>query len=289
MLNLLLRANDRWVPREHRARLREMYEATEYRWTRLRTGRDVFSAIEIETNTGCNRKCRICPRHKHEREAGFMADDLYRNLLDQLAEIDFRGRFSPVFYNEPLLDDRLIRLMAEAKAKLPRAQIVLFTNGSLLTSENLEALADAGVGTFIVSLYERNLRADERPATAAIRGASARTRRKVRYRVLGEEDYLSTSGGLVPVRNAVTKSRCLQASLACVVDYRGNVVLCCNDYYTEHVFGNVATQNILDIWGQPRFQQLRKELRDGRFELDICKACASGTLQAPSTQAPQPG
>lgn len=279
MLNLLFFVNDRLVPKQHRAGLREVYDRGEYYWSRVTRRRDVFTQIEIETNTNCNRKCRICPRHKHEREVGLMPEALYSRILDQLVEIDFRGRVSPVFYNEPLMDPRLARLMNEAKTKLPKSTIVVFTNGSLLTKENIEELVESGVDTLLVSQYTQNLRADEKSYVAATDGLDPKYKRHIRYRVLGDEDWLSTSGGLVPVEKPVTKSRCMQASLSCVVDFRGNVVLCCNDYYGEHTFGNVNDEHLLDIWNKPAFKKLRRELRHGDFQLEICKACASGTLQ----------
>jgi radical SAM protein with 4Fe4S-binding SPASM domain len=278
LLNLLMTAHDRFVPPERRAQLREGFDTADYYWSRVRLGRDRFTQVEVETNTGCNRKCRICPRHKHEREAGFMEDGLYRTLLEQLGSIGFSGRFSPVFYNEPLLDPRLTRLMREARQYLPKSTIVLFTNGSLLTTENMTELAEAGVDSFIVSQYTGNLKADEAGFLEAQAALSPKVKRRIRYRTLGDEDPLSTSGGLVPVRHPVTKSKCMQASLNCVVDFRGDVVLCCNDYYGEHTFGNVGREHIVDIWNKPGFRKLRQRLRGGHFDLEICKACASGTL-----------
>lgn len=280
MLNVLFKINDKLVPKQHRAGLRDVYDRGDYYLSRLRQRRDIFTQVEIETNTNCNRKCRICPRHKHEREVGFMPDALYSHLLDQLASIDFRGRLSPVFYNEPLMDPRLARLMKEAKEKLPRTNIVLFTNGSLLTKENIEELVDAGVDTLLVSQYEGNLRADEETYLDAARDVSPRAKKAIRYRTLGDEDFLSSSGGLVRVKKPVTKSRCMQASLACVVDFRGDVVLCCNDYNGNHVFGNVGKEHILDIWNKPAFKELRKQLRHGDFQLEICKTCAAGGVPA---------
>ncbi len=280
MLNVLFKINDKLVPKQHRAGLRDVYDRGDYYWSRLTQRRDIFTQVEIETNTNCNRKCRICPRHKHEREIGFMPDALYSHLLDQLASIGFRGRLSPVFYNEPLMDPRIFRLMKEAKEKLPRTNIVLFTNGSLLTKENIEELVEAGVDTLLVSQYEGNLRADEETYVDAARDVSPRARKTIRYRTLGDEDFLSSSGGLVRVKKPVTKSRCMQASLSCVVDFRGDVVLCCNDYNGNHVFGNVGKEHILDIWNKPEFKKLRKQLRHGDFQLDICKTCAAGGVPA---------
>lgn len=280
MLNQLLHVHDHHVPVAWRADLRAAFERSEYYWARVSRRRDLFTHVEIETNTGCNRKCRICPRSAYEREAGWMSDELYTRILGQLADMGFRGRLSPVFYNEPLLDPRLPRLMREARAALPRSTLVVFTNGSLLTRENVRELLDAGVDTLLVSQYEGNLRADEASYAEATAGLSPAERRRIRYRTLGDDDPLSTSGGLIAVRKPVTRSRCMQASSSCVIDYQGNVVLCCNDYEVEHTFGNVGETPLLDIWNQPRFKTLRRELRHGRFELDICKSCAAGTLAA---------
>jgi radical SAM protein with 4Fe4S-binding SPASM domain len=279
VLNYLFAVHD-LIPKEHRTGVRQAFERVSYYGARVRSGRDVFTEIEIETNTNCNRKCRICPRQKHEREVGFMPADLYSHLLDQLASMKFRGRFSPVFYNEPLMDTRLAGLMREAKTKLPKTNIVVFTNGSLLTQENIEALVAAGVDTLLVSQYEGNLRADEEPYLDAVKHLSEDVRRKIRYRTLGDEDFLSSSGGLVRVKKPVTKTRCIQASQSCVVDFRGDVVLCCNDYYGKHTFGNVRDEHILDIWNKPHFVKLRKELRHGDFQLEICKTCAAGGAPA---------
>lgn len=284
MLNVLLFVNDRLVPKAARAHLREVYDRADYYGSRLRLGRDIFTQIEIETNTDCNRKCRICPRHKNEREVGVMPAELFEALLGQLQDIDFRGRVSPVFYNEPLLDDRLVTLMRATRTRLPRCSIVVFTNGSLLTRQNIEALVDAGVDTLLVSQYQQNLRADAATWAAAVQDLPLSYRRHVRYRILGDEDPLSTSGGLVPVRVPVTRSRCMQASLSCVVDFRGNVVLCCNDYFGDHVLGNVGTEHVVDIWNRPAFVELRKQLRHGDFRREICQACAQGTLRPPQSK-----
>ncbi len=291
MLSLLFAAHDRLVPPERRAGLRSLYERASYYGSRLRLGEDRFSEVEVETNTGCNRKCRICPRHKHEREEGLMSEALYGRLLDQLVAIGFRGRLSPVFYNEPLLDERLPALMRAARARLPHSLIVVFTNGSLLTRERILELVDAGVDTLLVSQYTQNLKADEGPYQRAVRDLPKRTMRHIRYRTLGDADPLSTSGGLVPVAKPVTRSRCMQASLSAVVDFKGNVLLCCNDYNATHTFGNIADEDLSTIWKKPDFQKLRKELRHGEFRLDICKRCASGEVMRPvnaDATAPDP-
>jgi radical SAM protein with 4Fe4S-binding SPASM domain len=280
VLNVLFFVNDRIVPPARRAAVRGVYERVRYYASRVRLGRDRFSSVELETNSACNRKCRICPRHKHARSEGLMSESLYGRILDQLAAIGFGGRVSPVFYNEPLLDGRLAELMRRARERLPRSTIVVFTNGSLLTREGIAQLVDAGVDTLLVSQYAGNLRADAAPYAEAVKDLPERYRRHIRYRVLEDDDPLSTSGGLVPVRAPVTRTRCMQASLDAVVTHDGDVVLCCNDYHARHVFGNVREESLTDIWDKPAYRELRRQLRHGDFRLDICKRCASGELGA---------
>lgn len=68
---------------------------------------DFFSIIEIETITECNRKCVYCPNYQYDRGKHLMSEKCYKKIIDELAGIGFRGRVSPHFYGEPLLDKRL--------------------------------------------------------------------------------------------------------------------------------------------------------------------------------------
>lgn len=264
---------DRYVPAELRSNIKEAYRAFEYFRERTRHPfEERFSQIEIETNTNCNRACRICPVRSAPRRGGLMEDSLYATLLDQLEEMDYRGRLAPLFYNEPFLDSRLANLMAKAREKLPLAEILVYTNGSLATAQNLAELVEAGVDGIIISQYQDNVGRDD--ARPLLKSLDPKIRRHVRYRILTEEDPLSNRGGLVRVRNPTGKNVCFQASTNAIVDYRGNVVLCCNDYQTTHVFGNIKNASIVEIWNKKEFKQVRAELRRGIFEWEMCKECA---------------
>jgi 8-amino-3,8-dideoxy-alpha-D-manno-octulosonate transaminase len=198
--------------------------------------------------------------------------DLYDTLLSQLAEMRFKGRLSPVFYNEPMLDERLPDLMRRARSALPRAYLTLYTNGSLLTRENLIELVDSGMDGIYVSQYEENLQIDD--VSQILSDLPATTKKRVRYRVLTNNLPLSTRGGLVDVGKPISKKFCFQASTDAVVDHKGDVVLCCNDYYTKYVFGNIKEENIKKIWNKPEFKSVRKQLRKGRFREEMCRSCA---------------
>ncbi len=269
----LLKIFDRVVPDSLKFHVKEVLRSFEYyRYNLFSNGREIFSRLDVETNTDCNRTCKICPCSLSPRPCGHMKMEQYETLLEQLSEMNFRGRLSPVFYNEPLLDERLPDLMRIAKAVLPEARLTLYTNGSLLTGGLVTTLLDSGLDGFMISQYEENLPRDD--LSGLFSELPPSIKKKIRYRVLSDDLPLSTRGGLVEVRRPIRKRFCFQASTDAIIDYQGNVVLCCNDFNTEYIFGNIEDRHILDIWNRPEFKKVRKQLRRGDFREEICKACS---------------
>ncbi|PID51799.1 MAG: hypothetical protein CR972_05305, partial [Candidatus Moraniibacteriota bacterium] len=118
---------------------------------------DFFNDIDIEVNSSCNRRCAYCPNSISDRGAikneRLMPVDVYKKIIDELAELDFTGRLSPIFYGEPLLRKDLADLMRYTCQKMPRAHIKMTTNGDLLTVERYLELVDAGVKKFLITQH----------------------------------------------------------------------------------------------------------------------------------------
>ncbi len=66
--------------------------------------------------------------------------------------------------------------------------------------------------------------------------------------------------------------RCYYLSDEISITHTGNVV-CTNDFSESHVFGNVNERDLLDIWNSEEFKAVRKDIRAGIFNLDMCKKC----------------
>jgi radical SAM protein with 4Fe4S-binding SPASM domain len=200
-----------------------------------------------------------------------MSLEMYNLLLYQLSDFDYKGQLAPCFYNEPLLDKRLPEMMRTARTVLPKAQLTIYTNGSLLTTRNILTLFNSGLDGMVISQYEENLPKDD--VRHVLSDLPQNIKKKIRYRILKNDQYLSNRGGMVKIKKSIKKKRCYQASTDAIIDYEGNVLLCCNDYKIEHVFGNIEDKHILEIWNQPDYKKVRRELRKGIFKFDICKAC----------------
>lgn len=273
MIERLITAFDKFVPDDIKYTIKEEFRKFEYYKNRTLNGEEIFSQIEVETNTDCNRKCRICPRSIGPRPAGLMDDSTYDLLLTQLSEIGFKGRFSPVFYNEPLLDKRISSLVSKAKDKLPSITFMIYTNGSLLNMQNIDSLVDAGADLIIVSQYIDNIERDD--FRQKLKELPDRLKKKIRYRIITDDQKLSTRAGRVVVKNPHHRNSCFTPTDNMVIDYRGNVILCCNDYDAEYSFGNIKHRHILDIWHDKSFSEVRKQLRKGIFTYDMCQKCAT--------------
>lgn len=233
---------------------------------------DFFSIVEIETITECNRKCVYCPNYQYDRGKHLMSEKLFKKIIDELASINFRGRVSPHFYGEPLLDKRLPKLVKYIRKKLPFSSIVIFSNGDPLTIELFNKLIESGVNQFCITEHGGSMSKNMRKLMEYIKDKT-HLKDKVFYFKVTPETPLFNRGGLVGPPVAIKFEKCRSPSDVVIIDYQGNVILCCNDYLSSVVFGNVENESLIQIWNQPFYKRVRKDTRNGIFELDICKKC----------------
>jgi len=62
------------------------------------------------------------------------------------------------------------------------------------------------------------------------------------------------------------------------IDSYGNIILCCNDYKSERLYGNVETSYIYDIWFNSDFTKIRDKVQSGFLDDDFCKRCSLGFI-----------
>ncbi len=232
--------------------------------------------VEVETTSYCNRKCAYCPNATIGRPEDLMDERLFHRIIDSLAQWDFTGRFSPHFYGEPLTDERLVGFMAHARKKLPKANIVVYTNGDYLTVDKYIALMEAGVDSFRVSLHSPSL-----PKAFAATQAFLQERRPELYKVeivdfygmykSKEESMLNNRGGMIDITHKRHPYCFLVEHLT--IDYLGNAVLCCNDFLSSVTFGNAGEKELKDIWYDPAYVEARRRIASGFWLYDICQKC----------------
>jgi len=237
---------------------------------------DFFSDFNIEINTSCNRRCSYCPNSVSERglikNEQVMENEVYTKLIDELATINFRGRISPQLYGEPLLNKNLNALMAYTRKKIPKVHIVLISNGDALTIDKFYELLDAGVDKFSITQHSESMAKNIAQLFEHL-GDKKQLLKKIRYNQFNAATPLYNRGGLIQPAVVDTTPRCSDPGNPVAIDYAGNVILCCHDYFSTITFGNIKQQKFLDIWFSEPYRTIRKQLRNKQYRLPICLKC----------------
>ena len=219
---------------------------------------DMFFKFCIETATVCNRKCSYCPNYKFTRGNHKMKFSLFKKIIGDLKEINYDQWVIPSFYNESLLEKRLLKLLKYTKEQLPKSKVWIFSNGDFLDQKIFNKL-DKYVDKYLITNH----------------GKLNPNIPESNKMIIENLKYADTRGGLVDVGDKIImpKKRCLIPTSTPQILYNGDMVLCCNDYFGKYVFGNVKEENIMKIWNKPNYKKTRKDLRNGIVKLPICKNC----------------
>jgi radical SAM protein with 4Fe4S-binding SPASM domain len=220
---------------------------------------DKFKSVEIETTTECNRKCFYCPNKGFDRGKHLMDESLFNRIIDELASHGFTGRISPHFYGEPLMDIRLPNMLYYIYARLPKCNIVLYTNGDFLTKDYYDHI-EGYVDKIVLTLYDGQTNRDK-------------CFPKVEFKTLDQTGITNRGGAINESCINHRVVRCYRPLWNVVIDYRGWVVLCCNDYHSSVVLGDINCESLYDIWNKYDYKKLRKDIFKGVFDMDICKNC----------------
>jgi radical SAM protein with 4Fe4S-binding SPASM domain len=201
-----------------------------------------------------------------------MDEHILNKILNDLAAINYTGSIKFGFFCEPLLDPYLEGRVTQIKTVLFRSKIIVLTNGDLLTIERYVALSASGVDLFVVSQHDPEVAGSLRELSIYLKERRNR-KAAVICQKIKETTLLYNRGALVAPQNVNHHPRCLLIDSPLIIDYAGNVLLCCNDYFGEHAFGNVATSNIIDIWNNDDFRRIRTSIRHKNYPLAICRKC----------------
>ncbi len=238
----------------------------------------LFHHVEIETVNRCNGGCSFCPVSvkNEKREYVKMTDQLFKKIIDQLAEIDYSGRLALFSNNEPLLDDRILDFHKYAREKLLNARMHLYTNGTLLTKEIFVELIKY-LDELIIDNYNQNL--DLIPASKMIKEYAEENpeiKQKVTIVLRKPNEILTSRGGDAPNRTEVN----IENGISCVHPFQqliirpdGKVSLCCNDPLGKSTMGDANEESLLDIWNGEKFNFVRKQIINGRENYEHCKRC----------------
>jgi len=106
--------------------------------------------VFLEVTNYCNFRCSFCPQGISTRPPEHMDTELAKDLIKQLYEAGYQNNLYFHILGEPLLHPDIVEIVDFASKRLPKP--ILFTNGSLLTGENIESVFEAEPHELMISM-----------------------------------------------------------------------------------------------------------------------------------------
>lgn len=242
----------------------------------------ILANVFIETTSICNLRCPYCPNSTVGRDQEFMEEATFYRIVDSLKEYDenYTGLIAPHFYGEPLIDTRLEMFVRYIKNVHPLSDVVIYTNGELLSIARYKSLKEAGVNSFNISQHT-DVQSKTLNDTIAYIKLNSLPVEDLCLTDMAMQKIKFNRGGLVdaePIPEEVLAATeiCIAAHRVMLFDYKGNAVICCNDYLSQHSYGNINYKSISDIWNGQDYRRIRNLVLYGYLPLPICRTCMYG-------------
>jgi len=238
----------------------------------------LFCNVQIETMNRCNGVCSFCPANRinDKREFHRMNDELFEKIIMELEQLNFDGKLFLYANNEPFLDDRIEKFAKYAREHLPKARIMLSTNGIVLTLERYLAVIPY-VDDFRINNYNDELKLI--PSAKEVQDYCKQHPelvKKTNIIMRKANEILTTRGGDAPNRSKKIShgtETCGEPYRTMIIRPTGKVSLCCNDAMGKYTLGDVSREKLEAVWYGKAFEEIRTKIKEGRRNLSQCEYC----------------
>ena len=260
----------------------------------------LFTTVVLECSSLCNRSCKFCPVAYNSRPDEPMDRQLIAKALYELKALRYKGRLEWYLYNEPTKDKRLPKMIDFARTTVRSACQMINTNGDYFKSpDDISLLFDAGLNQMQINCYGKRSAAEKRAETlrAWVQELGLTDEhscyqnigpRKQTCHVVVKADvtsdtgpdgihhYSNRSGNIPDFRQGLEEplaTGCVRPWRVLNINWKGDAVLCCNDYHGEVTFGNLADRTLVELWNDEEHHRYRLHLQNNRRDLPLCDQC----------------
>lgn len=204
-----------------------------------------------------------------------MPSDLVYKILDEALEFGHKFEVGFVWFNEPLMDERLPEFAHDAKDR--GFYVYTTTNGDFLTRELARKL-DGVLDHIDISIYSLENHPD-RVKLLEKHYESFFYETKVQFSWGGTKGHTITHYSPDEILSeAITKHidwRCFTPQSRLIITYSGEMAFCCEDIALYWRLGNVADKTLKELWYNPRHQKLLESLNitGNRHLYRYCELC----------------
>lgn len=259
----------------------------------------LFTTIALEIGAQCNRRCWFCPNSVNKRPDEYMDPSLLRNIGRELAELNYNGRIVLYIYNEPFKNPLLLDIIDMFRKVVPKSTIMIATNADYIREyKQIQELYDAGLNQLQINVYTnvpryRVLKSMLEKVDAEEGNIYSNTSPKKRFYSLeqkfdkkitpespkvGRFELSNRSGNVpsLPMLKEPLEKMCVRPFRSMQINWRGEVILCCNDYHADVLCGDATINSVQDIWENSKIlRKFRKKLlRKDRHGLKLCDVCS---------------
>jgi len=265
--------------------------------------------LAIETSSICNARCVMCPYSTRKRKKGIMAADVHKIIIDKVAS--WNPNIISITHaglGEPLIDGSLPQKIQYEKLSFPSAKVTVYTNGNLLNEKVCNELLNSGVDIISISLnaYSKDLYEQIMGISydSTIKNLETLLQIKESYKNLivnisliptdlhSKEEINNfreywiprvdnviippwiSWGGYFPSNEKKIQWPCRYLWDTLIINWDGNVQICCEDYNNRFSPGNIIIQTPDEIFNSRIMQDYREKQVCGNYnQPDICRNC----------------
>jgi len=263
----------------------------------------MIEKIELNIIDNCNSKCIMCPSKLMYKSGKSMSYDFIKKILNNIKEcikkeiIIKKPTIIIGFFGEPFLDCELFNKINLIKEDASNLGIVIYTNGLLLYKykkqilENKKLIDKLIISNYGDTLEKFNLVTSlniEKDVFKKMKETIELLRNKIKMRIWnawrngGLFDFSTRAGTVKKIKIKEETYGCKQNRLNYLnILSDGNLILCCQDWKKETIFGNIKDNRLINILKSDKYKDLIEKV-EGRKESDllfICKRCRYSKIE----------
>ncbi|MBA2868486.1 radical SAM/SPASM domain-containing protein [Methanococcus maripaludis] len=261
--------------------------------------------IKIETVNYCNSQCKYCPHPKMTRKKGFIGDELFDKLANELVIWGVKEVHLTNF-GESLLDPKIVERIDYLKNLDEELYIKIITNGFGLSEKNIDKILNSKLDEIQVSFdgfskehyefyrtpfkYENikdkitNLISErnKRNSKLVIKLNTIYNSKEISERQLKEfkDSWNSVNGVNIQKLHNWSSEEANNNVNGCIDIYsymtilrNGDVVPCCLDFDGNINLGNCNDNTLQEIWENEKYTNFRNLVFNDIGSIDLCKNC----------------
>lgn len=221
-------------------------------------------SIVISPTDLCNRTCSFCPHSKDfPNNNNYMSLFLADKLSAELQYLNYEGIVSISGYGEPLLHPFIGSLIKTFTSRNISTRLI--TNGDRILNGKItkEEIDSWNLLSIKIDCYDGQEDVDKI-------NYILKDLKTIKRISKGPEHTTNRAGYLFKEK---INMKCYQPLMKTMIDWNGDVYICCEDWSKEHSFGTIEHKNFNHIWMSKELTLVRKQLMEGRREFPSCINC----------------